>query len=146
MYTDSEYLFVEFISGINNNNKLGNALKKTFKLNDKNSDLYLLAIKIINQFNKDPNKGVKTEFIYIILPESDKDLKVMKKDYPTIHIFTDNRYYDNTYSGKMVYNGLKKKLLVVYLNFSCMNMNKYFIEYPKLSCIYVLMVKMVMWI
>ena len=99
MYTDSEYLFVEFISGINNNNKLDNALKKTFKLNDKNSDLYLLVIKIINQFNKDPNKGVKTEFIYIILPESDKDLKVMKKDYPTIHIFTDNRYYDNTYSG-----------------------------------------------
>ena len=117
MYTDSEYLFVEFISGINNNNKLDNALKKTFKLNDKNSDLYLLVIKIINQFNKDPNKGAKTEFIYIILPESDKDLKVMKKDYPTIHIFTDNRYYDNTYSGKMVYNGLKKKLLVVYLNF-----------------------------
>ena len=144
MYTESEYLFVEFISGINNNNKLDNALKKTFKLNDKNSDLYLLVIKIINQFNKDPNKSVKTEFIYIILPESDKDLKVMKKDYPSIHIFTDDRYYDNTYSGKMVYNGLKKKLLVVYLNFSCMNMNKYFIEYLKLSCIYVLMVKMVM--
>ena len=117
LYTESEYLFVEFISGINNNNKLDNALKKTFELNDKNSDLYLLVIKIINQFNKDPNKGVKTEFIYIILPESNKDLKVMKKDYPSTHIFTDDRYYDNTYSGKIVYNGLKKKLPVVYLNF-----------------------------
>ena len=35
-------------------------------------------------------KGAKEEFIYIyiILPESDKYLKLMKKDYPSIHIFT----------------------------------------------------------
>ena len=41
----------------------------------------------------------------------------MKKDYPSIHIFTDDTYYDNTYSGKMIYNELKKKLPVIYLNF-----------------------------
>ena len=65
----------------------------------------------------DPMKGAKDEFIYIILPESDKYLKLIKKHYPSIHIFTDYRYYDNTYTDKMIYNRLKEKLPIVYLNF-----------------------------
>ena len=64
--------------------------------------MYLLVTKIINQFNMDPMKGAKDEFIYIILPESDKYLKLIKKHYPSIHIFNDYRYYDNTYTDKMI--------------------------------------------
>ena len=41
----------------------------------------------------------------------------MKKDYPSIHIFTDYRHYDNTYTGKMIHNRLREKVPVVYLNF-----------------------------
>ena len=47
-------------------------------------------------------KGAKDEFIYIILPESDKYLKLIKKHYPSIRIFNDYRYYDNTYTDKMI--------------------------------------------
>ena len=79
--------------------------------------MYLLVTMIINQFNKDPKKCEKNEFIYIILPESEKDLKLKNKDCPSIHIFTNNKYYDNTYPGKIIYNRLKKKLPVIYLNF-----------------------------
>ena len=61
-------------------------------------------------------KGAKDEFIYIILPESDKYLKLIKKHYPSIRIFTDYRYYDNTYTDKMIHNRLKEKLPIVYLN------------------------------
>ena len=111
---DDEYFFVHLASG---NNKIDHALKRTFKLKDKDTDLYLLVTMIINQFNKDPKKCEKNEFIYIILPESEKDLKLKNKDYPSIHIFTNNKYYDNTYAGKIIYNRLKKKLPVIYLNF-----------------------------
>ena len=72
---------------------------------------------IIDQFNSEPKKDKQDEFKYIILPEKDKDLKFKKEKYPSIHIFTDKRYYDNTYPGKMIYNRLKKKSPVVYLNF-----------------------------
>ena len=113
-HNDCEYLFVHLVSG---KNKIDNALKRTFKLKDKSSDLYLLVTMIMNQFNKDLKKCENNEFIYIILPESDKDLKLKNKDYPSIHIFTDNKYYDNTYPGKMIYNRLEKKLTVIYLNF-----------------------------
>ena len=99
------------------NYKIDNALKRTFKLKDKDSDLYLLVTTISNQFNKDPKKCEKNEFIYIILPESDKDLKLKNKDYPSIDIFTNNKYYDKTYPGKIIYSRLKKKLPVIYLNF-----------------------------
>ena len=37
--------------------------------------------------------------------------------YPSIHIFTDNKYYHNTQPGKMIFNRLKKKLLIVYFDF-----------------------------
>ena len=60
-HNNSEYLFVKFVSG---NNKIDKALKKTFKLKDKSSDLYLLVTMIINQFNKDP-KNVKKMKSYI---------------------------------------------------------------------------------
>ena len=113
-HNDCEYLFVHRVSG---NNKIDNALKRTFKLKDKSSDLYLLVTMIMNQFNKVFKKCEKNEFIHIILPESDKDLKLKNKDYPSTHIFTDNKYYDNTYGGKMIYNRLGKKLTVIYLNF-----------------------------
>ena len=53
----------------------------------------------------------------IILPESDKDLKVRKEKCPSIHIFTDNKYYDRTYARMMIYSRLKKKLPVIYFNF-----------------------------
>ena len=42
---------------------------------------------------------------------------IRKKEYPSIHIFTDDYYYDRTYAGKMIYNIIKKKLLVIYFNF-----------------------------
>ena len=42
---------------------------------------------IIDQFNIDARKEEKGEFQYIILPYSDKDLKLKNKDYPSIHIF-----------------------------------------------------------
>ena len=60
-HNNSEYLFVEFVSG---NIKIDKALKKTFKLKNKSSDLYLLVTMIINQFNKDP-KNVKKMNLYV---------------------------------------------------------------------------------
>ena len=60
-HNHSEYLFVEFVSG---NIKIDKALKKTFKLKNKSSDLYLLVTMIINQFNKDP-KNVKKMNSYV---------------------------------------------------------------------------------
>ena len=60
-HNNSEYLFVEFVSG---NIKIDKALKKTFKLKNKSSDLYLLVTMIINQFNKDP-KNVKKMNSYV---------------------------------------------------------------------------------
>ena len=99
------------------NNKRDDALKRIFKLKDKSSDLYLLLSKIISQFNIEPKEHEKKEFIYIILPESDKDLKFRKEKYPSIHIFTDNKYYDRTYACMMIYSRLKKKLPVIYFNF-----------------------------
>ena len=72
---------------------------------------------IIEKFNSEPRKDEQGEFKYIILPEKDKDLKFEKEKYPSIHIFTDDRYYDSTYPGKMIYNRLKKKLPVFYFNF-----------------------------
>ena len=56
----------------------------------------------------------KGEFKFTILPEKDKDLKLEIEKYPSIHIFTDDKYYDNTYSGKVIYNRLKKHLMIKY--------------------------------
>ena len=79
--------------------------------------MYLLLSKIISQFDIEPKEHEMKEFIYIILPESDKDLKFRKEKYPSIHIFTDNKYYDRTYACMMIYSRLKKKLPVIYFNF-----------------------------
>ena len=72
---------------------------------------------IIDQFNADPKKDEKREFVYNILPEKDRHLKFEKENYPSIHIFTDDRYYEHTYSGMMMFNKIKKKLPVIYFNF-----------------------------
>ena len=79
--------------------------------------MYLLLSKIINQFNIEPKEDEKKEFIFIILRESDKDLKFREEKCPSIHIFTDNKYYDLTYARMMIYSRLKKKLAVIYFNF-----------------------------
>ena len=71
---------------------------------------------VIDQFNLDPKKYKKGIFKYTILPEKDKDLKFENEKYPIIHIFTDDKYYDNTYSGEMIYNRSKQKLTVVCFN------------------------------
>ena len=55
----------------------------------------------------------KLNLKYVILPEKfrDKNLIIDREKYPSVHIFTDNRYYDITYSGKMMYSRFKKKFL-----------------------------------
>ena len=68
---------------------------------------------IIDKLNLEPNRDKKGEFKFTILPEKDRDLKLEKENYPRIHIFADDKYYDNKYSGKMMYNRLEKKLPVV---------------------------------
>ena len=72
---------------------------------------------IVDKFNSETRKDQKGELKYTILPEKDRHLNFEKEDYPSIHIFTDDKYYDNTYSGKMMYNRLKKKLPVVCFEF-----------------------------
>ena len=113
-HNNNEYLFVEFVP---KNNGLVCAFKRVLQLKDKYTAVYSVLCMIIDQFNSEPKKDKQGEFKYRILPEKDKDLKFKKEKYPSIHIFTDKRYYDNTYPGKMIYNRLKKKLPVVYLNF-----------------------------
>ena len=113
-HNDNEYLFVEFVP---KNYGLVSAFKRVLKLKDKNNALKSVLCMIIEKFNSEPRKDEQGEFKYIILPEKDKDLKFEKEKYPSIHIFTDDRYYDSTYPGKMIYNRLKKKLPVFYFNF-----------------------------
>ena len=113
-HNDNEYLFVEFVP---KNCRLVSAFKRVLKLNDKNSALKSVLCMIIGEFNSEPKKGKQGEFKYTILPEKDKDLKFEKEKYWSIHIFTDDKYYDNTYPGKMLYSRLKKKLPAIYFNF-----------------------------
>ena len=113
-HNGNEYLFTHLLHG---DNKIDIALKRIFKLKDKSSNLCLLLSKIIEQFNIDPKRVTKDEFIYIILPEQDKDLKFGKEKSHSNHIFTDDKYYDRTYPGMMIYNRLKKKLPVINFNF-----------------------------
>ena len=113
-YNDGEYLLVEYVY---ENRGLVSAFKKLFELKDKNNSLNLVLCIILDQFDKDSNKNKKREFGFVILPERDRHLKFDKKKYPCIHIFTNDRYNNNTYAGKMITNRLKKKLPIVYLNF-----------------------------
>ena len=113
-YNDNEYLFTEFIP---KNNRLVSAFKRVLQLKDKNNARYLVLCMIIDQFNLNPKKDKQGEFKFNILPEKDKDLKFGKEKYPGIHIFTDERHYDNTYPGKMIFNRLKKKLPEVWFDF-----------------------------
>ena len=113
-HNDKEYLFVEYV--FKNYNLVG-AIKRAFKLKDKNNDLYFVLSMIIDQFNTDPKKDKKEEFKYCILPEKDRHLKFEEEKYPSIHIFTDNHYYAHTYSGMMMYSRIRKKLPVIYSNF-----------------------------
>ena len=55
----------------------------------------------------------KVNLKYVILPEKfrDKNLIIDREKCPSVHISTDNRYYDITYSGKMMYSRFKKKFL-----------------------------------
>ena len=113
-HNNKEYLFVEFVF---KNGNLVSSLKKALKLTDKSNAFYLVLSMIIHQFNADPKKDEKREFVYSILPEKDRHLKFEKEKYPSIHIFTDDRYYEYTYSGMMLFNKIKKKLPVIYFNF-----------------------------
>ena len=113
-HNDNEYLFVEFFP---RNHRLFNAFKRVLKLKDENSALKTVLCMIIDKFNLETRKDEKCEFKYTILPEKDKDLNFEKEDYPSIHVFTDDKYHDNTYSGKMMYNRLKEKSPVVCFEF-----------------------------
>ena len=113
-HNDNEYLFVEFVP---KNCRLFSAFKKVLKLHDKNSALKSVLCMIIDKFNSEPKKDKQREFTYNILPEKDKDLTLEKEKYLSLHIFTDDKYYDNTYSGKMIYCRLKNKLPAVSFNF-----------------------------
>ena len=113
-HNDKEYLFVEFVF---TNHDLVGSIKRVFKIYDKGNDLYSVLSMIVDQFNENSEKDEKGEFKYCILPEKDRHLKVEEEKYPNIHVFTDNQYYDHTYSGKMVYKRIRKKLLVIYFNF-----------------------------
>ena len=111
-YNGNEYLFVEIVP---KNNRLLSTFKRALKLKDKNNALYSLLCMIIDQFNIDPEKYERGEFKYTLLPEHDKNLNFGR--FSSIHIFTGNEYYDQVYSGKMVFNRMKKKLLVISFNF-----------------------------
>ena len=113
-HNDNEYLFVEFVP---KNCRLISAFKRVLKLNDRSSALKSVLCMIIDKFNSESKKDEQGEFKYTILHEKDKDLKFEKEKYPSIHIFTDDKYHDNTYPGKMIYNRLKKKLPLVYFSF-----------------------------
>ena len=113
-HNDNEYLFVEFVP---RNHRLFNAFKRVLKLKDENSALKTVLCMIIDKFNLETRKDEKCEFKYTILPEKDKDLNFEEEDYPSIHVFTDDKYHDNTYSGKMMYNRLKEKSPVVCFGF-----------------------------
>ena len=113
-HNGNEYLFVEFVP---NNFRLFNAFKRVRKLKDDNGALNSMLGMIIDKLNLEPNRDKKGEFKFTILPEKDRDLKLEKENYPRIHIFADDKYYDNKYSGKMMYNRLEKKLPVVCFEF-----------------------------
>lgn len=113
-HNDKEYLFAEFVF---NNHDLIVFFKKVIKLTDKSNDLNSVLAMIIDQFNEDLKKVNHGEFRYFVLPEKNRNLKFEKGSYPCIHIFTNNQYYDYTYSGKMMYDRIKKKLSVIYFNF-----------------------------
>ena len=98
-------------------NRLFNAFKRVLKLKDENIASKTVLCLIADKFNSESRKDEKGEFKCTILPEKDRNLNFEKEDYPSIHIFTDGKYYDNTYSGKMMYNRLKKKLPVVCFEF-----------------------------
>ena len=106
----NEYLFVEFVC---KNCRLFSVFKRVLKIKDEMRALSTILCMIIDKLNLKPNRDKKGEFKFTILPEKDKDLKLEIEKYPSIHIFTDDKYYDNTYSGKVIYNRLKKKLPVV---------------------------------
>ena len=113
-HNDNEYLFAGFVP---RNNGLFNAFKRVLKLKDENSALKTVLCLIADKFNSESRKDEKGEFKCTILPEKDRNLNFEKGDYPSIHIFTDGKCYDNTYSGKMMYNRLKKKLHLVCFEF-----------------------------
>ena len=113
-HNDNEYLFAEFVP---RNNRLFNAFQRVLKLKDENSALKTVLCLIADKFNSEARNDEKGEFKYTILPEKDRNLNFGKDDYPSIHIFTDGKCYDNTYSSKMMYNRLKKKLPVVCFEF-----------------------------
>ena len=113
-HNDKEYLFVEYV---HKNEGLVCALKNALKLKDKNNSLNLLLCMILDQFNSEPKKDYTGEFKFTILPEKNKNVGLFKVDYPSIHIFTDDRYYNNTYPGNMMFNRLKKKLAMINFNF-----------------------------
>ena len=111
-YNGNEHLFVEIVP---KNNRLLSTFKRVLKLKDKNNALHLLLCMIIDQFNIGPKKDEKGEFKYTLLPEYDENLKCER--FPSIHIFTGDEYYDQVYSGQMIYNRMKKKLPVISFNF-----------------------------
>ena len=78
--------------------------------------MYSVICTIIDKFVTESKKDEKGEFEYTILPEKDRDKTIKIEYYPSIHICTNDNYYD-TYAGMMLYNRLKNKLPLIYFNF-----------------------------
>ena len=97
---------------IRKNSEIYDGVKKLLRSKDKNNVLYLTFCMIIDNFNLHSIKYDSGEFKYTLL--SDKDLNLKKREHPNINIRNDDCYYDTTYSCKMMYNRLKKKLPVIY--------------------------------
>ena len=107
---DNEYVFVQFPYGTS---KISEAVKKVLKLRNEYDTLYLVICMILDQFVMEHCKDEKGEFEYIILPEKVRNRNIKIDDYPCISICTNDSYYD-IHAGKMLYNRLKKKGLLIY--------------------------------
>ena len=123
-YNDNEYLFIHLIR---KNSEIYDGVKKRLKSKDKNNVLYLIFCMIIDNFNLHSIKYDSSEFKYTLL--SDKDLNFKKREHPNINICNDDCYYDTTYSGKMMYNRLKKKLPVIYFILNLIFYLVYYLSY-----------------
>ena len=73
--------------------------------------MYSTFSMVIDNYNLHSREYDYGEFRYTL--SLGKDLNFKKREYSNISICNDGRYY-STYSGKMIYNRLKKKLPVIY--------------------------------
>ena len=106
-HNDNEFLFIHII---HKNNENYDGVKKLIKLKDKNSALYLTFSMVIDNYILHSREHDYGKCRYTL--SLDRNLKFKKGEYANISI-RNNGCYNSIYSGKMIYNRLKKKLLVI---------------------------------